>query len=221
MGKPRTGGLAAFLCMLVAAAPSGAVSRRKECATACPPAIAVCTSACGDFGVLEASCRRAVLKGCRREGAAYCVARAVTTTSYTVTTTTRPTTTTTTLVPGDSCVTPLPLVVGTTVTGDTSAYTDSGGGFCAQASTPDVVYAISIMEAGTLFVTLSSAWDGVLYFRGTCDDPDTEFACANNQPAGVDEVLAIGVDASSTYYVYVDGAQDGDFGSFTLNAQVQ
>ena len=73
---------------------------RKECGRACDTGISACMSSCGDFGTPEnfhRTCKKAIIKGCKREGTEFCrqLLAPIPTTTTTTTTTPGATTTTT------------------------------------------------------------------------------------------------------------------------------
>jgi hypothetical protein len=223
MGSRHHAGLLAVLAGLCLAAPAGAASRRKECSDACVVLVQACAQTCGRFADLEAACRKALLKRCRREGLEVCNPRLATTTTV-ATTTTRSSTTTTTLgFTGDTCADPIPLAIGDTVSGDTSDNGDSGagGGCLAQADTLDEIYVVTPDVSGTLVLTISSDWDSGIYVRGTCDDPGSEIGCVDQQGGGTDELLQVSVEGGSTYYVIVDGYTAEHYGPYTLTSAME
>jgi cysteine-rich repeat protein len=82
---------------------------------------------------------------------------------------------------------------------------------CNDGSGPEVVYAVTPAEAGTLAVTLSSDKAKVLYVRqDAC--AGTDLSCMTGKPATAELI----VEAGKTYYVVVDGAKAGDAGAFSL-----
>jgi hypothetical protein len=206
---------------------------RVECATSCAALIAQCATTCGAFANLDTSCRRAILRRCRREGVAICVpsttATVTTTTAAAESSTTHPTTTThksttsTTMSTGLSCANPRPLSLGSTASGDTGNGADHGPGVaCMQnAEAPDLVYVVVPDADGTLTLSLTSEWDGGLYVRTTCDDPATELACVDQLGDNATEVLTLPVTAGATYYVYVDGYTSDSYGPYELSSDLQ
>jgi hypothetical protein len=230
----RWGVLIALVCGLLApsGAASGARASRAACNAACGVLVAQCATTCGVFATMNTACRRAILKRCQREGMAVCTPPTTSTTSTTaVASTTLPTTTTTTHGPttsttipsGLGCGLPRPLTIGTSVSGDTGIGSDHGPGVaCMQnAAAPDLVYVIVPPADGTLVLALTSQWDGGLYVRTTCDDPETELACQDVLGDNATEVLELGVKAGATYYVYVDGYTTESFGPYELASELR
>lgn len=216
-GMGAVAGLALSFLVAAGAPDAHGASRRSECAQACAARIAQCASTCGQFTNLEAACRRGILKRCRREGPGMCETPTTSTSSTsTVTTTTR---TTTTRPPGESCTQPLGLTIPETVNGDTTDRIDNGAGRSCMTNPdgPDLVYRLVPAATGTLRFTINSAWDSGIYVRTTCDDPETEVACVDQQGGGTDEVVDVAVTAGVPYWVFVDGYTGDQFGAFTMS----
>ena len=210
------------LAALGPSAPARAASRQKECADACAPLVTACGTTCGVFGFQEKSCRRAVLRRCRKEGVVACTTP-TTTIRRSVTTTTRTTSTTTSTLPpmGDDCRRPFPLVLGTN-SGDTSFASDSAGASCIPGpDTLDQVWTFTAPASGTLTLTVTTDWDAVLHVRTTCDDSGTEVACEDKFGGGTPEVRDVAVTAGTTYFVWVDAYNSDAYGSYSLTAQLQ
>jgi hypothetical protein len=218
-------GVIGGLLLALVATVTGAASR-GECVAACVDTIARCGTVCGAFADFDATCRRGVLKRCRREGPQVCTAGPPTTTPTTTpvttttrtATTTRPTTTSTTAPAGLSCATPRPLAIGATESSDTSNAYDHGPGVgCMQnAEAPDLIYAVTPPADGTLVLSIFSEWDAGLYVRTACEDAATEQSCVDQGGNNATEVLRLGVTAGTTYFVYVDGYTTESFGPFDL-----
>ena len=224
-------GIAFALAWLSAGSAAAGVASRADCAAACVVTIAQCATVCGQFATLNAPCRRGVLKRCQREGVAACAPPTttvtttlppVTTTSVT-TTTHKPTTSTTQPAGGLSCASPRPLAVGATVAGNTGSGIDHGpGAGCMQNSeSPDLIYVIVPQADGTLTLSLTSDWDGGLYVRTDCGDPETELVCTDVLGDDATEVLQVGVTAGTSYYVYVDGYTSESYGTFSLTSAIE
>jgi hypothetical protein len=111
-----------------------------------------------------------------------------------------------------------------TVHGNTSADTDSTSGSCVGTNQNDAVYAFTPDISGVMDVTLQAPdFDSGLYVRTTCASTSTEVACSDNGAFGDDESVSFQATAGKTYYVFVDGFDDGaddDNGSFTLTAAI-
>jgi hypothetical protein len=220
--------MAMALVWLVASGLAHAgVASRADCAAACVVTIAQCASTCGAFANLNGPCRRGVLKRCQREGVGVCAPPTTTVTTtlqpattLIATTTTHKTTTSTTTPTGISCGNPRTLAVPATVVGDTGVGIDHGpGSGCMQNSeSPDLIYTVVPPSDGTLTLSLTSDWDGGLYVRTDCGDPETELVCTDALGNDATEVLNVNVTGGTTYWVYVDGYTSESFGSFQLTS---
>jgi hypothetical protein len=229
----RWGSAVVLACALFASEAGAASASRSDCVAACAVLVSQCSVTCGAFAEMNLACRRAIVKRCRREGTAICASpttstvttttAAVSSTTHASTTTTHGPTTSTTVPSGLDCANPRPLAVGTTVSGDTGGGTDHGPGVgCMQNSqSPDLVYAVVPDADGTLVLSLTSAWDGGLYVRTTCDDPGTELACQDVLGENATEVLELGVTGGTTYYVWVDGYTSDSYGSYELTSELR
>jgi len=117
--------------------------------------------------------------------------------------------------PPGSCDCPVDLTVGTTPTGSTAGMASTYDGSCAWGSgAPEVVYELVLTSAmDVLFDLAAPGWYGIVYVTlGTCDG--TEVGCAiDYDPASV---MSLG---AGTYYVFVDGADSGDEGDYTLTVR--
>jgi hypothetical protein len=90
-----------------------------------------------------------------------------------------------------------------------------------NAEAPDLVYAVVPASDGTLVLSLTSAWDGGLYVRTTCDDPGTELVCTDQLGTDATEVLQLQVTGGTTYYVFVDGYTTDSYGTYELTSALQ
>lgn len=109
------------------------------------------------------------------------------------------------------------------VQGDTSADSGSTSGSCVGANQNDAVYAFTPTMNGTMNVVLQDpTFDGGLYARTTCTSTGTELACSDSGTQGQAEAITFSVLSGKTYYVFVDGYDNGmnDAGPFTLTATV-
>jgi hypothetical protein len=224
-------GLALALVWMTASGAAAGVASRADCAAACVVTIAQCATVCGQFATLNTPCRRGVLKRCQREGVGVCAPPTTTvattlapaSTTSVSTTTHKPTTSTTQPQGGLSCASPRPLAVGATVSGNTGSGIDHGpGAGCMQNSeSPDLIYVIVPQADGTLTLSLTSDWDGGLYVRTDCGDAQTELVCTDAFGDNATEVLQVGVTASTSYYVYVDGYTSESYGTFSLTTALE
>ncbi len=91
-------------------------------------------------------------------------------------------------------------------TGDTSGMADDYSSACEGTSGADVVYALTVEDAGTLSVTLTGGGDAdiSMYLRATCDDPDTQLWCRNGAGTGNQRSFTTHINPG-TYHFFVDG----------------
>lgn len=121
----------------------------------------------------------------------------------------------------DACpATPYPLSVGSTVrfTGTTVGATDNFNSFCGDATTtadtPDVVYAFTLPQEGTLKINVTSQTTGyrpAVYVRSDCA---TDQFCFDS---GANAQVVAGDFPAGTYFVIVDGVFTSS-GQFQLTA---
>ncbi len=113
---------------------------------------------------------------------------------------------------------------GETIVRDTTAGAPfDHDGSCSQYSAREIVYAWEAPEAGTVVVTMEGGDgdedhpDPLLYVSTTCDD-ETEVACNDDEETGdmLNSRVTFGVTAGTTYFIFADGYQRGDEGSFVL-----
>jgi hypothetical protein len=128
-------------------------------------------------------------------------------------------------VASEACpATPYPLVAGATLsfTGSTLGRIDDFFSFCgdetAASDAPDVVYAFTLPEAGTLKIDVTSLTGGynpAIYLRTDCI---TDFYCADY---GNQTELIFGDFPAGTYFVVIDGSGNtsGDY-QMTVNFNV-
>jgi cysteine-rich repeat protein len=100
----------------------------------------------------------------------------------------------------------------TSVSGDTTGAGDDASASCGGVGAGDFVYAVTAVGDGTLDVVVDGAHATIVHVRAACDDGATELACNDDAPSEAKLVVTKG----TTYYVYVDGAGDGDEGTFEL-----
>lgn len=122
-------------------------------------------------------------------------------------------------VASEACpATPFPITLGGSVslTNTTEGHTDDIFSFCGDitstADAPDLVYAFSLADAGTLRVDVTSLTDGynpAIYLRTDCA---TDFTCFD---FGADKEIIAGDFPAGTYFLIVDGA-NGTSGNFQL-----
>lgn len=85
---------------------------------------------------------------------------------------------------------------------------------------PDVVYTVDVARTSQLAVSIREPeFTGSMYLRPACEDATRELGCVAFA-AGKDGVLRANVSAGR-YFLFVDGASATDFGSATLEMQVE
>ncbi|WP_437488713.1 hypothetical protein WME75_09300 [Sorangium sp. So ce1014] len=105
------------------------------------------------------------------------------------------------------------------VSGDTSLGTNAFDASCTGAGREDVYLFVAPEEqSGTLSVVLESDTHHGLYFRGVCEDPDTELDCADGAHGGIAESLEIVVSAGESVSLVVDAEAPGDEGPYALRS---
>ncbi len=124
----------------------------------------------------------------------------------------------------DRCTTAPVLSPGAAVTASTQGSADYFQATCAGgARSPDLVHQIVVPQRSRLRVRQQTSFDGALYVRRACDDPNTEIAC-NDDFASTSESLVTAVVDPGTYFVYSDGFSGqnarGGAGNVTLTASL-
>ena len=151
--------------------------------------------------------------------------------------TTTTTTTTTTVGPGSggggnggegggtvadgTCAAPFVINAGAMGMGDTTGAPDNHrapSSFCQAGSAGEHIYALTPTESGAVTITMTGAADMGIYVRSDCTDVASAMACVDVEAGGTEEVLApINVIAGHTYFIFVDGYDVGEEGTYTLN----
>ncbi|MBK6520420.1 MAG: hypothetical protein IPM79_14485 [Polyangiaceae bacterium] len=106
-----------------------------------------------------------------------------------------------------------------TLGGDTALATNENQGSCGGDESPEVVYAVTTLEAGTVtfeMVALADDLDPVLYVKSSCDGSST-LACADASFAGGYESVTVPAEAGETFYVFADG-WGGSTGAYLIGA---
>jgi hypothetical protein len=111
------------------------------------------------------------------------------------------------------------LVPGRPVQGTTSG-TDRLHASCGnRARSPEQVYSIHLTERRHLVVDVHAQFDSVLSLRAACDRESSELACNDDYQGQRASRIEADLDAG-TYYVVVDGFDQGNAGAFTIEATV-
>lgn len=104
-----------------------------------------------------------------------------------------------------TCARPIPLPIGTSVSGDTSNGADNMTGSCIQGgAAPEIVYSITVESRAQLTVVMTSDFDGALYLLGACGELRSEIACNDDAPSTTRSEIQAQVDPG-TYFLAVDG----------------
>lgn len=134
---------------------------------------------------------------------------------------------------GSTCATAIPINVGLG-SQDVSGSTVNGGDHTANSCTsdgPDRVYVIKATAAGFLTANLvraQTSFDSVLYYTLACSDPNANpvilcndsFDPQQQQMLKGGEVVSIRVQANQVVYLFVDGFNAGDLGTYQLHLDV-
>ena len=130
---------------------------------------------------------------------------------------------------GDNCTSPLPLALGTVVTGDTTdanndVVIDGASSSCpeSQGAGNDLLYTFTPPSTGRYTVTLTSTSDmvPVLYVVPTCAKGTVAHCLGGHAPdtGGVPASTTLTMSAGREYTVVVDSAT-ADTGTFTLEVE--
>ncbi len=108
------------------------------------------------------------------------------------------------------------------LTGDPTPAMDTAQGSCGGLDAPEIVYAVTPTDTGTLVVTMSGleGSDPVLYARSTDCNGGMELGCSDSSFAGGTEQVVFPVIAGTEYYVFAD-AYPGNAGKFSLDLHMQ
>lgn len=104
-----------------------------------------------------------------------------------------------------------------TVTGNTRGRRHTAEGSCLIGEAPEIIYQVTPAQTGMLDLTLDSSEDLGLYARSTCDDAAAELGCTDLEVQGGTEILRIPVTAGQPVWVFVDGYNPDQAGTFTLS----
>ncbi len=118
------------------------------------------------------------------------------------------------------CGSATPLTAGQAVTGSTQGRPSYFTATCAGgARSPDQVYAIDVPSRSRMRVRMQSTYDGALYVRSDCANPNSELACNDDHQDTRHSMLVTTVDPGR-YYVYADGFRDGNAGDYSMRADL-
>lgn len=134
-----------------------------------------------------------------------------------------------------TCMSPLPIAVGQTLSGDTSGHGSHATGTClrgeggededeeaSRAGAPEVVYALAVERRQQVTIALETTgnFDGALYLRGgNCENAGAEVACNDDEGDTNHSRIVQALDPGQ-YFVFVDGFGRSR-GSYTLTVTAQ
>lgn len=112
------------------------------------------------------------------------------------------------------------LAPGQAVTGSTQGRPSYFTATCAGgARSPDQVYAVDVGARSRMRVRMQSTYDGAIYVRSDCQNPNSEVACNDDHRDTRHSLLVTTVDPGR-YYVYVDGFSESNAGDFSMRADL-
>jgi hypothetical protein len=122
--------------------------------------------------------------------------------------------------PTQVCAAATPLVSGQAVTGSTAGQPSYFTATCAGgAGSPDRVYSLAVPTRSRMRVRMQSTYDGAIYLRRQCEDPNSELACNDDYGDTRHSMLMATVDPG-TYFVYADGFSTGNAGDYSMRADL-
>ncbi|MGE0787956.1 MAG: hypothetical protein AB7S26_19940 [Sandaracinaceae bacterium] len=118
------------------------------------------------------------------------------------------------------CGAATPLQAGRAVTGSTAGVPSYFTATCAGgARSPDRVYALDVPSRSRLRVRMQSTYDGAVYVRSDCTNPNSELGCNDDHQDTRHSMIVATVD-QGRYYVYADGFSEGNAGDFSMRADL-
>ena len=112
------------------------------------------------------------------------------------------------------------LTPGQAVTGSTAGQPSYFTATCAGgARSPDRVYTLDVPARSRLRLRMQSTYDGALYVRSDCQNPNSELACNGDHRDTRHSMLVTTLDPGR-YYVYADGFADTEAGDYSLRADL-
>ncbi|MCB9592926.1 MAG: pre-peptidase C-terminal domain-containing protein [Sandaracinaceae bacterium] len=113
-----------------------------------------------------------------------------------------------------------PLQAGQAVTGSTTGRPSYFTATCAGgARSPDRVYTFDVATRSRMRLRMQSTYDGAIYMRSDCQNPNSEIACNDDHRDTRHSMLVTTLDPGR-YYIYADGFSDGSAGDYSLRADV-
>lgn len=112
------------------------------------------------------------------------------------------------------------LTPGQAITGSTAGRPSYFTATCAGgARSPDRVYTLDVQARSRLRLRMQSTYDGAIYVRSDCQNPNSELACNDDHRDTRHSMLVTTVDPGR-YYVYADGFSDQNAGDYSMRADV-
>lgn len=109
---------------------------------------------------------------------------------------------------------------GQAVTGTTAGQPSYFTATCAGgARSPDRVYTFDVAARSRMRLRMQSTYDGAIYMRSDCQNPNSELACNDDHADTRHSMLVTTLDPGR-YYVYADGFSDGNAGDYSLRADL-
>jgi hypothetical protein len=109
---------------------------------------------------------------------------------------------------------------GQAVTGTTAGNPSYFTATCADgARSPDRVYAIDVPSRSRLRLRMQATYDGVVYVRQDCANPNSELACNDDHRDTRHSMVVTTVDPGR-YFLYADGYSTGNSGDYSLRADL-
>jgi len=112
------------------------------------------------------------------------------------------------------------LTPGQAVTGSTAGQPSYFTATCAGgARSPDRVYTLDVQSRSRLRLRMQATYDGAIYVRSDCTNPNSEVACNDDHRDTRHSMLVTTLDPGR-YYVYADGFSTGQQGDYSLRADL-
>jgi len=112
------------------------------------------------------------------------------------------------------------LAPGQAVTGSTAGRPGYFTATCAGgARSPEQVYTLDIANRSRLRLRMQATYDGALYIRSDCENPNSEIACNDDHRDTRHSMLVTTLDPGR-YYVYADGFSETNSGDYSLRADL-
>lgn len=118
------------------------------------------------------------------------------------------------------CQTAPALASGQAVTGSTTGRPSYFTATCAGgARSPDRVYTLDVPTRSRLRLRMQSTYDGAIYVRSDCQNPNSEVACNDDHRDTRHSMIVTTLD-QGRYFVFADGFSSGNAGDYSLRADL-